>query len=276
MPVEFHRLSETRLKTWRKLQSPKYRKKMGLFLAEGEHAVEQILQNGVIEVEAIIAGEEWLASGKKLPAANVELLSATKEQITELSDTQTPQQLVAVCRIPALANPEEWVQPSDQPPLILALDGIQDPGNLGTILRSAAWFGVTGLLIGKGSVEIWNPKVVRSAVGGIAATAIAEGELRPVLGRFKELGCRVCTLELGEGAVSLSQLIQTLKDSAPDNQNRQNPLILVVGNEANGVSPEVSELSDVRVKIEGADAAVESLNAGVSASIALYELSQMG
>lgn len=249
---------------------------MGLFLAEGEHAVEQILQNGVIEVEAIIAGEEWLASGKKLPAANVELLSATKEQITELSDTQTPQQLVAVCRIPALANPEEWVQPSDQPPLILALDGIQDPGNLGTILRSAAWFGVTGLLIGKGSVEIWNPKVVRSAVGGIAATAIAEGELRPVLGRFKELGCRVCTLELGEGAVSLSQLIQTLKDSAPDNQNRQNPLILVVGNEANGVSPEVSELSDVRVKIEGADAAVESLNAGVSASIALYELSQMG
>lgn len=248
---------------------------MGLFLAEGEHAVEQILQNGVIEVDAIIAGEEWLANGKELPAEKVELLSATKEQIGELSDTQTPQQLVAVCRIPTLANPEEWIETSSNSPLILALDAIQDPGNMGTILRSAAWFGVTGLLIGKGSVDIWNPKVVRSAVGGIATTAIAEGELQPILGRLKELGCRVCTLELGEEAISLTQFKKTIDDHASKNQGGQTPWILVVGNEANGVSPEVSGLSDVRVKIEGADAAVESLNAGVSASIALFALSQM-
>lgn len=249
---------------------------MGLFLAEGEHTVEQILQNGVIEVEAIIVGEHWHSSGKELPTSKAELLSATKEQIDELSDTQTPQQVLAVCRIPEPSDPEKWIKTSAYPPLILALDAIQDPGNMGTILRSAAWFGVTGLLIGKGSVEIWNPKVVRSAVGGIAGTAIAEGELRSLLGRLKELGCRVCTLELGEGAVSLSKIKQTLKGRSPENQSGQDPLILVVGNEANGVSPEVSELSDVRVKIEGIDSAVESLNAGVSVSIALYELSQMG
>lgn len=248
---------------------------MGLFLAEGEHTVEQILQNGVIEVEAIIVGEHWHSSGKELPTSKAELLSATKEQIDELSDTQTPQQVLAVCRIPEPSDPEKWIKTSAYPPLILALDAIQDPGNMGTILRSAAWFGVSGLLIGKGSVDIWNPKVVRSAVGGIATTAIAEGELQPILGRLKELGCRVCMLELGEGAISLSQFKQTIKSNAPESQSKQTPLILVVGNEANGVSAEVSALSDVRVKIEGASKEVESLNAGVSASIALYALSQM-
>ena len=252
---------------------------MGLFLAEGERTVKQIVQNGQLDIEAMIVGESRLTEGTlaQWPTlVSSKLFSASAEQIAQLSDTETPQEIVCICRIPKSASLEDLARPlpsqtSNHLPVILALDAIQDPGNLGTILRSAAWFGVQGLFIGKGTVDLWNPKVIRSAVGGIAGTAIAEGNLQEALVRLKELGCRVCTLELGEGAISLSHFSQTQMWEGEIKE--VNPWIVVVGNEANGVSEGVSALSDVCVRIEGgAKDSVESLNAGVSVGIALYAI----
>ncbi len=256
---------------------------MGLFLAEGERTVDQILQNGQLEIEAVIVGETRLSKGSighHCLTAIKPLFSATSEQIATLSDTETPQEVMAICRIPALLTEIQLVRRPNSAtgftlPIILALDGIQDPGNMGTILRSAAWFGVQGLLFGKGNVDPWNPKVVRSSVGGIAGIAAAEGNLQESIGRLKELGCRICSLELGEGAISLTQFLKTVfeEEATQENKNQKMPWVVVVGNEANGISAEVSVMSDARVKIEGSqDGAVESLNVGVSAGIALYAI----
>ncbi|MEX1010753.1 MAG: RNA methyltransferase [Balneolaceae bacterium] len=256
--------SANRVKLWRKLSMGKYREREGLFLAEGVRCAEQILENRKVEVVELILSEE--AATRVLPGlqdsagAGTELIawSVPPETFEELADTTTPQGVMAVCRIPDAADPEELASSGG---LLLACDAIQDPGNLGTILRSAAWFGVSGLLIGKGSSDPWSPKVVRSTAGATGAVPLWRGELESLLPEMERLGRQIALLDGGEGAREL----RTVSPKSCD--------LVVAGNEGDGIRPVLMERGWKRVRIGGSSdggESVESLNVAVATGIALH------
>ncbi|MDX1642401.1 MAG: RNA methyltransferase [Balneolaceae bacterium] len=250
--------SNNQLKNWKKLQMGKYRKKSGLFLAEGIRCVEQILENGNIDVEELIIQKGWnpdqLAVNKNL--SFYELESSDFESV---SDTDNPQGIIAVCKIPKESRVEDLNKKSG---VILATDAIQDPGNLGTIIRTASWFGVAGMLFGTGTVDSFHPKVIRSTAGATGILPFLTGNLNELLSSFEEQNWNTFLLDAGEGSKNLNEI------DPPDKS------ILVIGNEGNGISGELFEKSRHRIKIEGNPNHVESLNAAMACSIALYEFAK--
>ena len=144
--------------------------------------------------------------------------------------------------------------------MILAIDGLQDPGNLGTLVRTAAWFNAAGLFLGLGTTELYQPKVVRSTAGATGMLAAAEGELAVMLDEAASAGRPIIILDGGENAVPLEST------RFPTNS------VIVVGNEGRGVSPSILNLSYPKVRISGNASNVESLNAAVAASIAMHDV----
>lgn len=236
----------------------KYRKKTGRFLAEGVRCVEQILENGRVEVQELVIQKGWnpdqLSVETDLPFFELE-----PSDFESVSDTDSPQGVVAVCKIPKESSTESLSKKSG---IILATDAIQDPGNLGTIIRTACWFDVAGMLFGTGTVDPFHPKVVRSTAGATGVLPYLSGNLNDLLQSFETEGWSTFLLDAGEGSKSLDE-----KPSSTKN-------ILVIGNEGNGISDELFGNGRHRIKIEGNSNQVESLNASVACSIALYEFSK--
>lgn len=236
----------------------KYRKRMGLFLAEGVRCVEQILENGNIEIEGLVIQKGW----------NPDQLSVTADQpfyeldasdFEAVADTDSPQGIVAVCKIPEESSMENLSQKSG---VILATDSIQDPGNLGTIIRTACWFDVVGILFGTGTVDPFHPKVVRSTAGATGVLPYLTGDLNDLLKTLDHDHWSAFLLDAGEGSKNLEERPKSEKS------------ILVVGNEGNGISDELFENGRHRIRISGNPNRVESLNAAIACSIALYEFSK--
>ena len=247
--------SNSQLKLWRKLQQTKYRKKEGLFLAEGERCVDQIVENGFIEIGSIIL-EKGYMPGFEYEANAYEVESS---DFKSLSDTDSPQGILAVCKIPEETSLEQLKNGSG---VILALDGVQDPGNVGTIVRTAAWFGAVGLLIGHGTADLYHPKVVRSTAGATGALDYMKGDLAELLGNFETNEWQVYLMDGGDDSINL----QSIK---PEEKS-----ILVIGNEGNGISPGLFADHRTAVRISGDQTTVESLNAGIATGIGLYEFTK--
>lgn len=246
--------SRGQLTAWRKLARRKEREKSGLFLAEGERCVGQILENGRLDVEALLVSE---SSGWQPPAAFDTVWQIPDREFDSILDTSTPQGVAAVCRIPP---PWPDHERDETEGLVVAVDTIRDPGNLGTIIRSAVWFGAKGLICGDGSVDPWHPKVVRSTAGATGMLPVSAGALGPILNRMERAGSRILLLDAGPGAVRIDQVPKAGR------------MVLVVGSEAAGVDSTLFSATRERVRIEGAGG-VESLNAAVALGIGLYELS---
>jgi RNA methyltransferase, TrmH family len=226
--------SNRQFKNWRKLQQKKYRLQSGKFLAEGERCVEQILKNGYLDVELIIQSESsgWEPSNTEWPRYRVKDDEFIK---------------------PAAIEPFDAVEG-----VIVAADRIQDPGNLGTILRTAAWFGARALICGTGTADPYHPKVVRSSAGATGCLGIIQGSLKTVLADFETMGWEVMILDAGHEAQELHRITWPKKT------------IIVVGNEANGVSPAIFKPGRAALRIGGDGQRVESLNAAISVGIVLY------
>lgn len=248
--------SKAQITLLRKLSLRKHREKEQLFIVEGERAVEQVLENGVIEVQSVFV-EEGLASGYQLKA---DVFTLPKNIFHELADTETPQGILALCKIPEPVSMEE-LQDLDAG-IIVATDAIQDPGNLGTIIRTASWFGCRAILLGKGSVDIFNPKVVRSTAGATGVLPYLTVDLNEELQKLEDSGWNVLLLDGNSGAEPINELPRTKKS------------VLVVGNEANGIAPSLITPKRKRVLIpsNNGSKAVESLNAAVAVSIALWSV----
>lgn len=229
----------------RKLSKRKYRHKEGLFMVEGSRAVEHVLQTAVDRIRFIVQTPD-----SNLNVNNMALLrQASESDFALLSDTQTAQGVMAVLDMPKPSMPSSG--------LILALSGIQDPGNLGTLYRSAVWFGASGLFLGKGSVDLFNPKVVRSTAGSLGQLAYQEGNLETWLLENRQLGWFVWIMDIAPSAQTIDSIEWTGKD------------ILVLGNEGNGF--EGLEISAYpKVFVPSSNRELESLNVAVSGSIALY------
>lgn len=262
-------ISKAKLKQYVSLKQKKYRVQERLFIAEGERTVMQLLAQPKLKAEAVIIHSEAEASPdfwSLCDTAGADVYRAGKRDLKALSDTQNMQGMIAVLEIPPPQNPLLW-QP-EPGAFILALDGLSDPGNLGTIYRTAAWFGVTGILLGEGSVDLYNPKVVRSMAGATGSLPSAECALPDVLNEYQSRDYLIMLLDLNETAI-------TLEKAAELKQKSKKPFVVVVGNEAHGISEALSSVYQA-VYIPGNSDKVESLNAAVSAGIALSSLSGNG
>ena len=247
------RASAERLKQWRKLKMGKYRKREGLFLAEGIRTISQILENGIVEIAALIYCESM--SECTLLKSGLPAYAVAPDEFKSLCDTETPQGILALCKIPAESEPEVL---AGMKGLILALDTIQDPGNLGTIIRTAAWFGAGGILFGKGCADPFHPKVVRSTAGATGVLPYRQGDLDELLSFFEQRGRTVFLLDAG----NQSHTIGHAKIAEHS--------VLVIGNEANGIHPSLYHTERTALHIPGSGNFAESLNASIAAAIGLY------
>jgi TrmH family RNA methyltransferase len=249
--------SNRQITDWRKLLQGKYRKRENKFIAEGLRCVEQIIHQKRIKIEAVVVEKEFHLDDAFINSG-LPFFEVDSDEFNSLSDTDTPQGVLAICHSPLEAALEKLVQ-SDG--LLVAVDAIQDPGNLGTMIRTASWFNVTGLLIGHGTVDPFHPKVVRSTAGATGALPYLKSDLSVTLPTFEASGWNIAALDGGSESVSLS-------NSEPSKKE-----ILIIGNEGNGVNPQLME-GRKSIRIEGNTENVESLNAAVALSIALYHFSR--
>jgi len=230
----------------------KYREQHGLLLLEGERLIRQSLAFGArLEYALARVDEVPGALLAELEAAGVEVLPAGPEVIRKVASTQTPQAIVAVAK----AVPEDAVDLESAPALIV-LDRIQDPGNLGTILRAAAAVGLPGALLTAGTVDPKNPKALRASAGAYFRLPLtagwAPGEAAE---RLREAGFRLVAADVEGGTDAFAF-------------DWRGKWALVVGNEGNGLDPAFAPAERVTLPMPGG---IESLNVSVAAAVLLYE-----
>ena len=227
-------------------------------MAEGIRCVEQILENDLLDVVEIITdGSSDLSQFNRI--SDIDLFEISNNEMEAIADTETPQGVIAICRIPAEPTLDELIQTGS---LIVALDALQDPGNMGTVIRTAAWFGAGAIIIGEGSVDPYHPKVVRSTAGATAAVPIVRAHLEATLNKLEEHQWITYLLDAGKGSESISKTGFAAKS------------ILLLGNEANGILPSLVNPDRKKIKIDGHDDKIESLNASIAIGIALYEVNR--
>ncbi|MDH4617678.1 RNA methyltransferase [Brevibacillus sp. AY1] len=242
----------------------KGREGSGSFLIEGAHLVEEALHSGA-EITTILYDSERemdAACRRTLEnsAHSMQVIAATGAVLAKLSETKSPQGIVAVVKKSRLKW-EEWLDQqiqSCEDLLLLYLDEIQDPGNLGTILRTAEAAGVNGVVLGKGSVDLYNGKVVRATMGALFRLPVFTRSLPQTAEEWRSQGGRVLISSLSERSRSYDQVDYCGKTA------------IVIGNEGRGVSPEMVALADLQVHIPIYGQA-ESLNAAVAAGLFMYE-----
>ena len=240
------------VKRLKALLEAKGRKAENAFLVEGEVMIREALGSGLIPKEALFENESKLID--ELNGVPTRLCS--RRVLEAVCDTVTPQG--AVC---AFELPKQTLMPADAR-LMLALDGVQDPGNLGTILRTADAAGFKGAYLSEKCADVYSPKVQRAAMGSGFRIPTLRSGLVDTLEKLRTEGWLiVCSLLDGD------PLYQA---ELPSKTER---LILVIGNEARGISEEVQALADIKVKIPMRGRA-ESLNAAVAAGILMYELTR--
>lgn len=246
----------------RKLNKKKYRHQKQLFLAEGGRAIQQILANNSISVQALFFDDSqqlWMDEQWTKKAQQADTFVLDEALFAEVSDTDNPQGVLAICEMPKETTIAALQSPKG---IILALDALQDPGNLGTIIRTASWFGVKGLLSGKGTVDLFNPKVVRATAGASGSVPHLNGDLSVLLKELEQEGWPVFMLDAGAGAESLSTVSSIDK------------AIIVVGNEAHGIQSDIQADNRQRLHISSPqkNPKIESLNAAIATSIALHQM----
>jgi len=236
------------------LKDAKGRNETGLFLVEGEVMIREALKCGLTPEEALFEADSDVIGELKRKSCRVYLTS--RSALEAVCDTKTPQGCVCAFTMPKTS-------PVNKNALrIIALDGVQDPGNVGTIWRTADAAGFDFILFGKGCADPYSPKVQRSAMGSGFRVPIAQCGLTEALPEYLKNGASLIVSAL-DGS--------DLYARAPIPKDK--PMILVIGNEAKGVSAEVQALSNVKLKIPMRGGA-ESLNAAIAAGILMYELTR--
>ena len=240
------------------LREARGRKAEGLFLVEGEKLMREALEAGLRGEIALIEEErleQFSALCGLLTGAGVQVKQAPRRLIEAVCDTCSPQG--ACCAF----EPPRPMRIEAAPARLVALDGVQDPGNVGTIWRTADAAGFGGLLLGPGCADALSPKVQRAAMGsGFRLPVANPGALAPALAGLRERGYKIIISALNG---------QSFYARAPLGER----YALVIGSEARGVSEEVAGVADVRLKLPMRGGA-ESLNAAVAAGIMMYELTR--
>jgi RNA methyltransferase, TrmH family len=243
-------IKNPQVKQWKKLLTKKERDKTGTFLIEGFHLIEEALKQRELIIEIIVSDKIELPS--RLDFGSTSITTVTDEISKDLSDTETPQGIYAVCR---QNNDNTSIEEAKS---FLLIDAVQDPGNLGTMIRTADAAGIDAVIVGHGSVDIYNSKVLRSAQGSHFHLPIVSGNLEEWIETLKKRKIPVYGTAL-ENA-------KTYTEIAP-----QEEFALIVGNEGNGMNKDLfaATTSNLYIPIYGQS---ESLNVAVAAGILLYYL----
>ena len=252
-------ISKQKIKTIHSLAHKKFRDQTSLFIGEGPKVVEELLHT--FQCTYIAATAEWLTSNRVLLSPDVETEVVTPDELTKASLQRTPQQVIAIFRKKIFQLHELNID-NPQCSIVLTLDTIQDPGNLGTILRIASWFGILAIVCSPDTADIYSPKVVQATMGAIGKTPVIYTPLPQFLDSVPE-GVTV---------------YGTLLDSNSENIYEA-PLttggIIVMGNEGNGISPEVRAHLHRSLYIPhfptNTTPAIESLNVGIATAITCAE-----
>lgn len=235
-------IENEKIRNLKKLNQKKYRDRNNEFLVEGEHLVLEAYKAGNLK--------EILLTQNETPSMDVEVSYVSSNVLSYISELQTPAKVIGVCK-----KKEELVDLGNR---ILVLDEIQDPGNLGTIIRSAVAFHIDTIILGRKTVDVYNSKVIRASQGMLFHINLIERDLISYIPFLKEQGYQILGTKVTDGK-SLKG-IEKIKKFA-----------IIMGNEGNGISESVSMLCDSFLYIDMSDSC-ESLNVGVAASIILYEL----
>ncbi len=244
------------VKTIKKLKEKKYRDLNGQFIVEGIKMVAEAIEEKA-DIDTIVICEDCVNDGtidKKLlyEIAKYKCVYVKKNVFDFMSDVTNPQGILAVINKNQSKNSIRYDED-----IIVILDGIQDPGNLGTILRTIDSAGLKQVVISNETADCYNPKVVRSTMGGIFRVNVVRcDDLLDKINEVKKNGYKVVVTSLGA-----KESIYTID---------YNKKAIVIGNEANGVSKEVMDLADEKVIIPMLGK-TESLNAGVATGIIIYE-----
>lgn len=236
--MEITSLNNEKIKNVQKLKQKKYRDSEKLFLIEDEHLVNEALKKGVVK--------EIYTTNKELEF-NIPTYYVTEKIMKQITDQVTSAKILAVCHT---------LEEKEIDGNIIVLDRIQDPGNLGTIIRSAVAFGFNSVILSNDSVDLYNPKVIRSSEGMLFHINIIRTNIIDFLNDLDSSYLKITT-DVNKG--------KNIKDL------KYEKCALVIGNEGRGVSSEVASICNERVNIK-MEKNCESLNAGVSASILMFEV----
>ena len=241
-------VNNPKVKQWKKLLTKKERDKSGTFLIEGFHLVEEALKQDEQILEIIVS--EKVGLPPRWDPVGTPVTHVTEEISNSLSETEAPQGIYAVCR-----QAKQEVQDAKT---YLLIDAVQDPGNLGTMIRTADAAGIDAVVVGRGSVDLFNSKVLRSAQGSHFHLPIIRGDLHEWIDKLQGKNIPVYGTAL-EGASAYTEI------SSGDS------FALIVGNEGNGVGKDIlaSTTSNLYIPIYGKS---ESLNVAVATGILLYYL----
>lgn len=251
-------ISKNKVKYVRSLEMKKFRKADAVFVAEGFKLVGDLLD--VFECTYLVATPEWLLSHdiwvKKLSNKGVEVDEVTEDELKRVSFQETPQQVLAVFKQPVYEVDVNVVAKKE---LCLVLDDVQNPGNLGTIVRLADWFGIEHIFCSKGCADIYNPKTVQATMGGIARVRVHYVDLPEILKSLESETPVYGTFLDGENMYQ---------------KNLGNKGLIVMGNEGKGVSKGVEAFVTERLYIpnypEGRETS-ESLNVAIATAIVCAE-----
>ncbi len=239
------------VKYWKKLATTrKERERSGEFIVEGFHLVEEALKNKERVLQLIV--REGVDLPMLWPIDDIASIEVTAAVAKEFAETETSQGVFAVCKQPLLVEDvmASWRK-------VLLIDAVQDPGNIGTMIRTADAAGLDAVILGKGSADIYNPKTLRSAQGSHFHIPVLRGDLEDWIEHLQENGVPVFGTALDEDAVIYNDIQHT------------GAFAIMMGNEGSGIHPQLLAMTDQNIMIPIFGQA-ESLNVAVATGIVLY------
>jgi len=241
------KLSSSQLKWIKSLHQQKFRRQEQKFIIEGEKMVEEALKEKPQSIEMIVGKSDWWDKNK----INYQGFLASEKEMERISTMSTPPSVLAVLKFLPLTALKKA-------PITLVLDGIRDPGNLGTIIRTADWYGIQQIVCSEDTVELYNSKTLQATMGSFLRVELHYEDIKYFL---EEQNNPIIGTILNEDAIDLKQL------------NIESELILVMGSESHGIRPEILPLITHPTFIKGKGKA-ESLNVGIATGICLSHLTK--
>ncbi len=246
-------ISKAQIKHLNSLKLLKFRKAYGEFVVEGEKMVNELIMSNY-QIKALYALPAWLlANQNKLASKKINSEKVSPKELERISSFKSPNQVLATAVIP-----DQSIQKIDFEDLVLVLDNMQDPGNMGTIIRAAEWFGIKNIICSKESVDLYNPKVIQSTMGSFLRLKTHYTDLRNFFEKDVPKNLNIY------GALLTGKNIyeKTLTKKG----------ILIIGNESKGISEEISNFVTHPIYIPAhSNSKAESLNASIAAAVLMSE-----
>jgi RNA methyltransferase, TrmH family len=250
------KISKNRIKQLTTFKQKKIRDQEKIFIAEGEKIVSEILISK-LQVISIVATKEWIELNSRQCKESIEILEVNPEELKRISCLTTPNKVVAFTRIPELLFDIKKLDKK----LTLVLDEIQDPGNLGTIIRLADWFGIEYILCSQNTVDLYNPKVIQSTMGSFLRVNVIYLKLDEFLIKIKH-------------QLNLPVFGTFLEGKSIYTANLPSYGLIVMGNESKGISESIESIIDEKITIPSFNLKpnkIDSLNVSVATAIICSE-----